>query len=93
MTKKRRKGGGVGARKADRMRSRTHKRGRTPGWALRELAASIEEWRALTPGEALYRARRLGLVGPLPSDAREAALVLGSQPAAVPVVRPPAGRH
>lgn len=69
--------------KRDRMRvgagGGRRARDREPGWALRELAATTDEWLALTPGEALYRARRLGLVGPLPTDPREAALVLGSR--------------
>lgn len=55
------------------------KRDREPGWALRELERETAEWLALTPGEALYRARRLGLVGPFPSDPKAAALVLGSR--------------
>lgn len=48
-----------------------------PGWALRELERITAEWMALTPGEALHRAKRLGLLGPLPRDPRAAALAAG----------------
>lgn len=57
---------------------RTRRASGKPEDALELLARLTEEWAQLTPGEALEKARRRGLVSLPPGDPRQGSLVLGS---------------